>query len=477
MARMSSPHSTPMGRGLGSLPIGMLLDRGRAGARARLVLTLSLVVSYWSLVTLVLDFPPLIAAETFERLPVLIAVLLDVVTSFFSPQVIVFLFPILIAGVLALHLGAAYLTDLFELESTGIAYRYLLGAVFGLSYPVLTIDRGQVEALDQANPLLRIGGPGYLNLHLGFAAVFETIDGQPKIYGPTRERSEFFIQGFERLRDVIDLRDQLRQLDEVRTATKDGIVVYARDVQIVFRAYGGEQRTAGSPLPVETRSVLSLAYGGQVAEAGPSHWTDTLPDLARNELEAFVAGRTLEEFLALPQQASKRRDSGPTHVHIPRRELTESFHTAARRARLRELGLELVWLGVGTWEVRDDQILSTDLEIAAGHTLTGVARDELRARRLASPEHLTRERQLRAFALSQEVIEELIAAWGQGKLPSRYRSQELLDRFKRRLIDLKARVEDQHRVEPSSTLDLDLPERLGEVLHHLETLTERSPTR
>jgi len=455
----------------------MLLDRGRAGARARLVLTLSLVVSYWSLVTLVLDFPPLIAAETFERLPVLIAVLLDVVTSFFSPQVIVFLFPILIAGVLALHLGAAYLTDLFELESTGIAHRYLLGAVFGLSYPVLSIDRGQVEALDQANPLLRIGGPGYLNLYLGFAAVFETIDGQPKIYGPTRERSEFFIQGFERLREVIDLRDQLRQLDEVRTVTKDGIVVYARDVQIVFRAYGGEQRTAGSPLPVETRSVLSLAYGGQVAEGGPSHWTDTLPDLARNELEAFVGGRTLEEFLALPQQASKRRDSGPTHVHIPRRELTESFHTAARRARMRELGLELVWLGVGTWEVRDDQITSTDLEIAAGQTLTGVARDELRARRLASAEHLTRERQLRAFALSQEVIEELIAAWGEGKLPDRYRSHALLDRFRRRLIDLKARVEDQHRIEPSSTLDLDLPERLPEVLLHLETLTERSPTR
>ena len=477
MARMSSPHSTPMDRGIGSLPIGMLLDRGRAGARARLVLTLSLVVGYWSLVTLVLDFPPLIAAETLERLPVFIAILLDVVTSFFSPQVIVFLFPVLIAGVLALHLGAAYLTDLFELESTGIAYRYLLGAVFGLSYPVLTIDRGQVETLDQANPLLRIGGPGYLNLHLGFAAVFETIDGQPKIYGPTRERSEFFIQGFERLREVIDLRDQLRQLDEVRTVTEDGIVVYARDVQIVFRAYGGEQRTAGSPLPVETRSVLSLAYGGQVAEAGPSHWTDTLPDLARNELEAFVAGRTLEEFLALPQQASKRRESGPTHVHIPRRELTESFHTAARRARLRELGLELVWLGVGTWEVRDDQILSTDLEIAAGQTLTGVARDELRARRLGSPEHLTRERQLRAFALSQEVIEELIAAWGEVKLPERFRSHELLDRFRRRLIELKVRVEDQHRVEPSSTHNLDLPERLAEVLHHLETLTERSPTR
>ena len=477
MARTSSPHSAPLDRGIASLPIGMLLDRGRAGARARLVLTLALVVLYWSFVALVLDLPPLIPADSLERLPVLIAILLDVGTSFLSPHVLVFLFPVLMAGMLALHLGAAYLTDLFELESTGIAYRYLLGSVFGLSYPVLTIDRGQVEALDQANPLLRIGGPGYLNLHLGFAAVFETIDGQPKIYGPTRERSEFFIQGFERLREVIDLRDQLRQLDEVRTVTKDGIVVYARDVQIVFRAYGGEQRTAGSPLPVETRSVLSLAYGGQVAEPGLSHWTDTLPELARSELEAFVAGRTLEDFLALPQQTSDRREAGPTHVHIPRRELTESFHTPARRSRLRELGLELVWLGVGTWEVRDDQIKSTDLEIAAGQTLTGVARDELRARRLASGEHLTRERQLRAFALSQEVIEELIAAWGEGKLPSRYRSHELLDRVRRRLIDLRARVEDQHRLEPASALDLELPERLSEVLLHLESLTERSPTR
>ena len=435
MARMSSPHTTPLNRGIAGLPVGMLLDRGRAGARIRLVLTLVLVIGYWSLVTLVLDFPPLIAADTLDRLPVLIAILLDVGTSFFSPPVLVFLFPVLLAGLLALHLGAAYLTDLFELETTGIAYRYLLGAVF------------------------------------------EAIEGQPKIYGPTRERTEFFIQGFERLREVIDLRDQLRQLDEVRTVTKDGIVVYARDVQIVFRAYGGEQRSAGSPLPVETRSVLSLAYGGQVDEAGLSHWTDTLPELARNELEAFVSSRTLEEFLALPQQGSSRREAGPTHVHIPRRELTESFHTAARRSRLRELGLELVWLGVGTWEVRDDQIRSTDLELAAGQTLTGVARDELRARRLASPDHLTRERQLRAFALSQEVIEELIAAWGEGKLPSRYRSHELLDRFRRRLVDLKGRVEDQHRQVPSSAIDLDLPERLSEVLHHLESLTERSPTR
>ena len=453
MARMSSPQSTPIGHPSRSLPVGVLLDRGQAGGRLRLGLTLTALGLYWFLLTLLANFPPLIPAESLERLPILLAVLVEVVTSFFSPWVLIFVFPVPMAGLLALHLGASYLADLFELESTGIAYRYLLGTVFGLSYPVLTIDRGQMEALDQSNALLRIGGPGYLNLHLGFAAVFETIDGQPRIYGPTRNRSEFFIQGFERLREVIDLRDQLRQLDEVRTVTKDGIVVYARDVQIVFRA-----------------------YGGQVDSNGLSHWTEKLPDLARQELEAYVAGRTLEEFLALPQESTDRRETRPTSVHIPRRELTESFHTTERHQRLRESGLELVWLGVGTWEVRDDQIRSTDLEIAAGQTLTGVARDELRARRLSSPEHLTRERQLRAFALSQDVIEELIGVWTDGKLPSRYRCYELLDRFRRRLLDLKARVEELHRLEPATAVDLELPERLSEVLLHLESLTERSPT-
>jgi hypothetical protein len=455
----------------------MLLDRGRSGGRARLVLILALVGIYWSLVTLVLDYPPLIPAETLGQFPLLIAILLDVGTSFVHPQVLASVAPVGLAGLLALHLGAAYLTALFELESTRIAYHYLLGAVFGLSYPVLTIDRGRVEALDQANPLVRIGGPGYLNLHLGFAAVFETLEGQPRIYGPTHQRSEFFIQGFERLREVIDLRDQFRQLDEVRTVTKDGIVVHARDVQIVFRAYGGEPRTAGSPLPVETRSVLSLAYGGQVSESGPSHWTDTLPELARQELKAFVAARSLEEFLALPQPASDPGRPRRTQVHIPRRELTESFHSPARRARLKDLGLELVWLGVGTWEVRDDQLPATDLEVAAGHTLTGVARDALRARRLAAPDHLARHHQLQAFALTQDVIEEVLAAWGNGRPPGRADLSGLLDRLRRRLIDLKSRVEDQHRIDPASEEVLEVPERLSEVVLHLESLIERSPAR
>jgi hypothetical protein len=456
----------------------LLLERSRSASRIRLVAALTAFGGYWFLVTLLADFPPMIPIATLEGLPLLVGVLLDVGTSFINPRVLVYLLPLLLGGLVAFRIASLYLADLFELESIGIASRYLIGSVFGFRYPALTIGTGRITELDQDSPLLRIGGPGYLNLHLGFAAVFETIDGKPKIYGPSPARSQFFIQGFERLRDVIDLRDQLRKLDEVRTVTKDGITVHARGVQIVFRAFGGTQRKPGSRYHADPASTLSLAYGGIAHDDGLSHWTETLPELAKRELQAFVAARTLEEFLALPEQASEARedDGRPMTVHIPRRLLTSSFHTPERQQRLKDLGLELVWVGVGTWEVRDDQIPSTELEIAAGQTLTGTARDEARAQRLRSPEFLGKERELRTFALTREVIEELVVIWREGQLPDRYRCYEWLERFKRRLLNLQERIDEAVRLDQAIGIETELPEGFQDLLLHMETLTDRSPT-
>ena len=461
---MSQVADIRVGAGPRFSPLNLILDRGRVGSRLRLVTALGVLGLYWFAVALIGNFPPLIPAERLADLPVVFAVLLDVFSSFLSPPVLIFVFPVLLTIFLAFHLGARYLADLFELESTSIAYRYLLGSVFGIRYPVLSIDAGDVAHLDQQNPLLRIGGPGYLKLHLGFAAVFETLEGQPRIYGPSAGHSRYFIQGFERLRDVIDLRDQLREIDEIRTVTKDGIIVHARDVQIVFRAFSSYRRNDDGTYEADPGSMLNLAYGGISGEAGLPRWTETLPTLAVHEIKRYVAARTLEEFLALPGDQSE-------NFHIPRRKLTASFHTQERKQRLQDLGLELVWVGVGTWEVRDDQIPSTDLEIAAGQTLTGVARDEARARRLRSSEHLRREGQLREFALQREVILELIAAWNDGQLPDRHRCYELLDRLRRRLIDLQGRVEAAQRLDPGR---FELPDRLQETLSQLESLTEHS---
>ena len=466
---MSHVTGVHVGDGPRFSPLNLILDRGRVGSRLRLVTISTLFGLYWFAIALIGNFPSLISEQTLANMPVVPAALLEVLSSFFSPQVLLFVFPVLLAILLSFHLGARYLADLFELESTSIAYRYLLGSVLGIRYPLLTIDAGNVADLDQQNPLLRIGGPGYLKLHLGFAAVFETMEGQPRIYGPSPGRSHYFVQGFERLRDVIDLRDQLREIDEIRTVTKDGIVVHARDVQIVFRAFSSYRRNDDGTYQADPRSMLNLTYSGIADESGVPRWTETLPTIAVNELKDYVGTRTLEEFLALPSDGGQNA----MKVHIPRRELTASFHTQERKQRLRDLGLELVWVGVGTWEVRDDQIPSTDLEIAAGQTMTGVARDEARARRLRSVEHLARARQLREYALHREVILELIASWNNGQMSDRNQCYEILERFRRRLIDLQGRVEAAQRLDPGS---FDLPERLQETLSQLESLTERSPS-
>lgn len=463
---MSEMADVRVGDGSRFSPLNLVLDRGRVGSRLRLVILLAFFGLYWFAVALVGNFPPLIPEQSLANMPAVAAVLLDVFTSFISPQVLIFVLPAFFAVLFSFHLAARYLADLFELESTSIAYRYLLGSVLGLRYPLLTIDAGSVADLDQQNPLLRIGGPGYLKLHLGFAAVFETMEGQPRIYGPNPGHSRYFVQGFERLRDVIDLRDQLREIDEIPAVTKDGIIVHARDVQIVFRAFSSYRRNDDGTYQADPRSVLNLTYGGIADEKGLPRWTETLPTIAVRELKDYVAARTLEEFLALPSDNGQNAMS----VHIPRRELTASFHTQERKQRLRDLGLELVWVGVGTWEVRDDQVHSTDLEIAAGQTLTGVARDEARARRLRSPDHLSRERQLREFALQREVVLELINAWNHA---DRYRCYELLDRLRRRLMDLQSRIESAQRLDQGS---FELPERLAETLLQLESLTERSPS-
>ena len=467
----------------------LLLDRGVYGARFRLGLLLTLFSLLWFGLTLLADFPQVLPTSVFQSLPFLLAILLDFVMSFLAPKVLVYLLPILGVFLAGLRVGAAYLDDLYELGNPKIAIKYSLGSVFGFRYPVLTIDHGQLDLLDQENPLLRIGGPGYLELHLGFAAVFETAEGFPRIYGPPRKTENHhrvFIHGFERIRDVIDLRDQLRQIDEIPAVTRDGVQVFARDVQMVFRVYGGEKRSIDLPYPYDPKSVLSLVYGQVVTEHGPTRWTDTLPDLARRELQEFVAEKTLTEFLAVQPDLPSSRYEDQEHtpgeatlsdqplVSSTRRKLTESFHTPARQKRLRELGLELVWVGVGTWEVRDDQVVDTEDEIAAAKTMTTTARSQSKLERIRSQDHLVAERHRRAAKLTREVLHEVVETWNKGQLPSTYRCYELLQQLKHRLEWFRKRISEFQRLYPEESGNLQLPDQYQLILDHLATLTEMS---
>lgn len=411
MRRATFTDSEFLPRALGDLLSG-LLDRSPGGASLRLALLTAAVAGYWFALTWAAGFPVVLPPGWTEGLPFPLNPIVDLAASFAAPAVLVHLLPAVAGLWLGLRVASHYLADLFELEDFATASRYLSASVLSLGQEGLEIDRGELEAYDASHPLVRVGGPGRVTIHLGFAAVFETADGELRIYGP---QPQVALTGFERLRAVIDLRDQLRDLPEVRAVTRDGVEVIARQAQMVFRVYsGGRPRGLQDPYPYTEESIRRLVYGQPVTERGPQKWTEALPSLLEREIQAFIAGLTLEEFLALqvdPVSAESVPAGGPPQepgIHIPARRLAATLQTESARHRLREDGLELAWVSVGSWEIPDP---SPAAGSGVARSLVQAWRDVERARRLRRPEVLA---QLRAAAARQhesQTLRELLEAW------------------------------------------------------------------
>jgi hypothetical protein len=442
----------------------IFLRRDHAGARLRLALVGTSLAIYWLFLGLTFDFPRVLPAPWVQSLVFPVNVVLDLTTSLFAPVILAHLIPVAAALWLGLRLGAHYLADLFELESPSIASRYLRAAVFGLGYDSLKIAQGDLAKLERNSPLFRIGGPGYLQVYLGFAAVLETAEGAPRVYGPEGRR---FIEGFERLRDVVDLRDQVRHLDEVEAVTADGMTVRARDVQMVFRTFGGGQaRNLQTPYPYAEEAIRRLVYGRAVNTEGADRWTDALSDLARVEIQAFIRGLSLDSFLALqpsgpPADAGTGASTDSDRFHIPRRKLTDRFHTTEARDRLRRKGLELDWVGVGTWEIREPS--TDDGGLALGTTIIDAWRDRQRAQRLNMPDYLARqsERGYRERSLAE--IRQLIGTWMEAGLDGPPRCWSTLRKTLERLEVMASELAEE--------ADSDAPD-VGPAIAYLKDLTD-----
>lgn len=276
--------------------------------------------------------------------------------------------PALVLG-WALYTGAHYLNNLFELKGDNETLNYVLGALFGGAYEELEIKEGGLTAESRQRRVHTIGGPGYVKVHLGNAALFERPSGASAVYSATPQQ---FLRGFERLREeVIDLRDQIRQLDDMKVYTKDGVPVTAIQATVVFRVRGNQTRSKDLPYPYDETAVRRLIYGQLV---GPEHrakpWANTMEDLAREEIANYVGRHLLKELIAqkqkgsLPppptviQDTSRAQSSPPTRrasaTANARQPLTLSFYTDRFARRCDRLGVQLIWIGVGTLETPEE---------------------------------------------------------------------------------------------------------------------------
>lgn len=438
-----------------------VLGRDLNAARVRLGVSALLIAAYWFGLATAADFPRVLSSSWLSQMPFPLNVLADFVTSFFAPQLLRHVLPILGGLYLAIRLGSHYLADMHELKSLAIARRHLMAALFGIGHDTLVVSQGDIADLDHNSPLLRLGGPGYLNVHLGFAAVLEDISGLPKVYGPQGRR---FMKGFERLRDVIDLRDQLRRVPELRAVTSDGVEISARDVQMVFRVFGGQQaRSLESPYPYTDEAVRRLIYGQPVSDRGPRRWTEGLDRLVIEQIETFVSSLSFENLLALRPEAAQRR-AAPEVFHISRRSLTERFHTSEVERGLQEQGLELIWVGVGTWEVR-----SGGSELSAGKALLDAWKTRQRLDLLAQPPYQQRQRARGRSEAILSPLQSIIKAWNaaDGERPLRVRSA--LTGLHQTLAEIAPKSKDGDRGAAAGVLVLPA------ALTYLETIMRTDP--
>jgi hypothetical protein len=340
--------------------------------------------------------------------------------------------------VTAIRLAALYLADIFE-KPVKIAERFITEvALYGGSETV-NIRDGEFKNKEESR-IYAIGGPGYVEVDRNSVALFEQPDGRPHVIGPTVDGAAP-LDGFERLRAVLDLRDQhfdLREQDnrEIPSRTLDGLRVSAIDVSMRFSIWRGEQnqRTLNMPNPyLNDMVVQTLIYNQSLGVNKTARPKDSTAELAsplgpsmvssiRGELGRFMSEQRLTEFFAshgtqeiteegnqiaqiqdaaqrvLPPGSDRLQLNGtPVPDFVPRPVLYARFHANFIEDAHRR-GVHRNWIGVGAWKTPIEIITNKHLEAW-----------KLSIENQTALNGIERQREQAAFEETVKMIREIIA--------------------------------------------------------------------
>ena len=219
--------------------------------------------------------------------------IVNIIELMLAWDVLLVMFSIFMGYHVAVNVASIYLADIFDIKDIAISETYIKQSAF--SFPVyyqIHIENAQVRIEDQISPIFRIGGPGKVLINLENAVVFEKINGEPRIAGPTTEKP-VELESFERLHKIIDLRDQSAKLD-ISARTLDGIPIEIKDIRLIFSVYRkSNQVSIETPYPFNEDSIYWLVY-----QQGSGPWTTSLIELVRKELTNHINHHLLSELLS-----------------------------------------------------------------------------------------------------------------------------------------------------------------------------------
>jgi hypothetical protein len=269
---------------------------------------------------------------------VVFSVALEYIRSFadgvtFSPWRCLFgVLPGLLGLAAVLGICTAFVRDVYEFSDWHTALSYVWLLLFGRApfslfdlmpsstpiapYPSLTVQQGKVDEKHKDTELARLGGPGNVKIFNDSAVFLERFGRFTRVAGP----GKVFLQRFERIHEVLDLRPQERS-STATAETKDGIPVEA-EVQVRFQL-----ARPPTSLVAPTPDVPHPVYEWALIRAGQCHrrvvnldngsekiprWADRVG--VGGTLRGLVAGYRLDELL---EPYEPGRD--------PRREISEQL--------------------------------------------------------------------------------------------------------------------------------------------------------
>ena len=295
---------------------------------------------------------------------------------------------------IAIKLASAYLSDIFELKDYSIAEKFIYQAAFASKYEKITIKDGGIAEEDKNSPIIKIGGPGKVNVDLHSVVLFEKTDGRPHIIGPTNniENNENILDGFERYRETIDLRNISVGPKDVFVRTQDGIKIEAKDLRMSFSINRGSSKNnkklsdyKSYPFWEEAISGVIYQHTCKVSRNTAERsvcppWSNSMGGVFIGRLKKFISEHNLSQFVSTEGAPEKEtlQTREDNYEQMKKQLLSDSreerqdtekesndgveFHTRDKISALfsgfaqgfhqkyPEDNIVLHWIGVGTWD-------------------------------------------------------------------------------------------------------------------------------
>jgi hypothetical protein len=380
---MKSPQYDSIGQAF-EMAIARIFALTRSGSRIRGVIIRIAFLSTWIITAFwyhpwsdwsVLLFP--IPLDTAASPTGMLVLAIDHFLGFFlAGDTLTRLITFFTPAWLAIEFASIYLMDIFELPKASIGRNFITRTAFAFpKMERLVISSEELSGKQKDSPVIRIGGPSRVQVNLEYAAVFEKINGtfhpiSPNLRIQTHVKSfsqrftellsriglpiqgadghpaskvtEFVgkpkylpvsseLDGFERLRKIIDLRDQTMSFS-VEARTSDGIHVTVKDVHMIFSVWRGvDQTSIGRPYPVRRQAIYWLTYQNNPGD----HWPYTMKGLVQEEFVRFINEHTLGELLAAIGEPEIQRQLS-LEAAIQRKIWSHRRHARSRRMRLKQ---------------------------------------------------------------------------------------------------------------------------------------------